>query len=58
MVGHLFPFLQPVPQSIKRQLLRLRWRSIDVVGDITLPMLFLSADQAPLPRSNSRFINI
>jgi len=31
MVDHMFPFLTPVPASIKAKLLRLRWRSIDVV---------------------------
>lgn len=45
MVDHMFPFLSPVPQSIKSKLLRLSWRSCDVIGNVTLPICFLSSDE-------------
>lgn len=44
MVDCMFPFFKPLG-GLKKWFLRLSWRSIDVIGDITLPTLFLSADK-------------
>lgn len=41
LVGFLFPYLN-IP-FFKEQFLRLRWKSIDHVGKITVPMLFLAS---------------
>jgi len=44
MVDHMFPFLSPLG-PLKQKFLRLRWRSIDVFGKISLPLLLLSSDK-------------
>jgi len=44
MADSMFPFLKLLG-SVKRSLMRLKWRSIDVIHEITLPLLFLSADK-------------
>ena len=44
MVDHMFPFFNVVP-DLKKRLLRLKWRSIERIPNISLPLLLLSSDK-------------
>lgn len=44
MVDHMFPFFKPLG-ALKQRLLRLKWRSIDVIHLIDVPLLMLSSDK-------------
>eukprot|EP01052_Picozoa_sp_SAG31_P014110 SAG31_NODE_866_length_11370_cov_4.806761_6_plen_76_part_00 len=45
MAQHLFSFLKVIPPFVFDNMLWNKWESSELVGDLTLPILFLSSQQ-------------
>lgn len=44
MASRVFPFLKLIPNNMKEAMTRLKWKSIDHVPDITIPVLYIAGD--------------